>query len=46
MFIIKNNVKVENVMKLSYKVDKLHPPLVLDINYLEFFIKDNVLMEK
>ena len=46
MFFIKNNVKVENVMKLSYKVDKLHPPLVLDINYLEFFIKDNVLMEK
>ncbi len=46
VFFIKNNLKVENVMKSSYKVDKLHPPVVIDINYLEFFIKDDVLMEK
>ncbi len=44
-YFLRKKVKIINVMKSSYKVDKNHPPIALHINLLEFNIIDNKLVE-
>lgn len=43
---IKNGVKVKNLMKYSYKVDKNHPPISLHLNFIEYQLKNNILTEQ
>jgi hypothetical protein len=41
----RNNVRMESVLKTSYKVDKNHPPLPLHINFITYQILYKNLME-
>ncbi|WP_163411239.1 hypothetical protein [Flavobacterium ajazii] len=42
---MRNNIKIENVLKTSYKVDKNHPPVALHINFITYHIFNNKLTE-
>lgn len=43
---VRKKSKIKNVLKSSYKVDKLHPPVSLHLTFLTFSIKNNILTKE
>lgn len=43
---IANGLKVKNITKSSYKVDKDHPPISLHLNFIKFHLKNNQLTQE
>lgn len=43
---MRKKTELINVLKSSYKVDKLHPPISLHLNFLTFSIRNNILTQE
>ena len=43
---IANAIKVINITKSSYKVDKDHPPIFLHLNFIKFHLENNLLTQE